>query len=90
MEKYWLRENERTMFSWLSYILSSESKLTLFPSFIVLNFNFFCLNTFIWHYYSNSDTKKIEKIQERALRFVHCDFQSHKELRGRAGVPIPY
>ncbi len=33
----------------------------------------------------------MEKIQERALRFAYCDFQSsYKELRERAGVPILY
>ena len=41
------------------------------------------------YYCSFSDTKKMEKIQERALRFVYYDFQSSLwELRERAGVPI--
>ncbi len=33
----------------------------------------------------------MEKIQERALRFVYCDYQSsYKELRGKAGVSTLY
>ena len=37
--------------------------------FIVSNIKF-CPT--VWHYWSISDTKKMEKIQERALRFVYC------------------
>ncbi len=57
----------------LSHVLSSEAKLRLVRSFIILVSNFNSCPT-LWHYSSISDTK-MEKIQERALRFVYCDFQ---------------
>ena len=45
----------------------------------------------VWHYCSKSDTIKIEKIQERALRYVYCDFNSsYSTLRDRAEKPLLY
>ena len=40
------------------------------------NFNFCPLS---WHFCSEGNTKKIEKVQERALRFVYDDFVSTYE-----------
>ena len=61
----------------LSYIvnsmLSTEEKLTLVRRFILCHFNF-C--PAVWNFSSVTDTKMIEKIQERALHFVYgrCNF----------------
>ena len=53
--------------------LNKFIRLTIFHSFILSNFNF-C--TISWHFCSENNTKKMEKIQERALRFVYNDYQT--------------
>ena len=57
----------------LSKLLDTKSKLTIFKSFILSNFNY-CAT--VWHFCGKQDAQKLEKIQERALRFVYCDYQS--------------
>ncbi|KAK3101622.1 hypothetical protein FSP39_004953 [Pinctada imbricata] len=52
------------------------SKLTIFHTFIMSHFNFCPL---AWHFCSLSNTKKLEKVQERALRFIYSDFTSSYE-----------
>jgi hypothetical protein len=47
------------------------SRLTIYYSFILSNFNY-CPVT--WHFCSEKNTKKMEKIQERALRFIYNDY----------------
>ena len=51
----------------LANILTVEAKLLLVRSFIVSHFKF-CST--VWHFCSISNTRKMEKIQERALRLV--------------------
>ena len=53
----------------LCRFLTKQGKMT---SFIVSNFNYCPL---AWHFCSDSSTNKIEKIQERVLRFLN-DFTS--------------
>lgn len=65
--------------------LCNLSKMTIFYTFILSNFNFCPL---AWHFCSTSNTKKIEKIQERALRFVYEDyFSTYDELLAKANLP---
>jgi hypothetical protein len=45
-------------------------------TFILSNFNY-CPVT--WHFCSEKNTKKIEKIQERALRFIYEDYENTYE-----------
>ena len=45
----------------------------LYRCFILSNFNYCPL---VWHFCGIEDTKKMERIQERALRFVYSDFTS--------------
>ena len=47
--------------------------MTIYNSFIVSIFNYYPL---AWHFCSSSSTNKLEKIQERALRFINNDFTS--------------
>ena len=47
--------------------LTVEAKLALVRSFVVSHFKFFST---VWHFCSISDIRKIEKIQERPLRFA--------------------
>ena len=61
------------------------SRLTIFHSFILSNFNFCPLS---WHFCSKGNTEKIEKIQHRALRFVYDDYSSsYQELLTKAKLP---
>ena len=49
------------------------------------NFNFCPL---AWHFCNKNNTSKLEKIQERALRFIYDDFvSSYDELLVKAKVP---
>lgn len=48
-------------------------KMTIYHSFILSNFNYCPLT---WHFCGEVNTKKIEKIQERALRFIYNDYSS--------------
>ncbi len=57
----------------LSTMLPMDPKLTIFIAFIVSNF-LYC--TVVWHMCSKSDTKKVEKVQERALCFIYRKFES--------------
>ena len=56
--------------------LSRLNKLSIFHTFILSNFNFCPLT---WHFSSDGNTKKMGKVQERALRFVYEDFSSSYE-----------
>jgi hypothetical protein len=52
------------------------------------NFNFCPLS---WHFCSETNTKEIEKIQERALRFVYQDYEaSYENLLIKAKMPTQY
>jgi hypothetical protein len=53
--------------------LSKLGKLTIYYSFILSNFNYCPL---VWHFCGEGNTKKLEKIQERALRFIYNDSQT--------------
>jgi len=46
-----------------------------------------CCQT-VWHFCRSSDVRKLERIQERALRAVYCDNKStNEELLLRATLP---
>ena len=47
--------------------------MTIYNSFIISNFNYCPL---AWHFCRMSSTNKMEKVQERALRFINNDFTS--------------
>ena len=57
----------------LGRFLTKQCKLTIYNSFIVSNFNYCPL---AWHFCSMSSTNKMEKVRERALRFINNDFTS--------------
>ena len=48
--------------------LNRLGKLTIYHSSILSNFNYCPV---IWHFCSEANTKKMEKIQERALKFIY-------------------
>ena len=57
----------------LSRFMGYNERRIIMQSFILSNFNYCAL---IWHFCSESNTAKIEKIQERALRLVLDDYIS--------------
>jgi hypothetical protein len=57
----------------LGSYLNRLNKITIFHTFILSNFNFCPL---AWHSCTNKNSKKLEKVQERALRFVYEDYNS--------------
>jgi histidinol phosphatase-like PHP family hydrolase len=50
--------------------------MTIYYSFIMSNFNYCPLT---WHFCSEANTAKIEKLQERALRSIYSDNIAHME-----------
>ena len=70
----------------LSPFLSKLNKLTIFHTFILSNFNYCPL---AWHFCFESNSKKLEKNQERALRFVYDYFKStYEEWLNKANIPF--
>ena len=57
----------------LGRFLTKQGKLIIYNSFIASNFSYCPL---AWHFCSVSSTNKLEKVQERALRFINNDFSS--------------
>lgn len=70
----------------LSKLLNSKSKLIIFHSFIISNFNFCPL---AWHFCTAANTEKIEKIQKRALKFVYPNSDlSYEALLAKTDLPL--
>ena len=57
----------------LGRFLTKQGKLIIYNSFIASNFSYCPL---AWHFCSVSSTNKLEKVQERALRFINNDYPS--------------
>jgi hypothetical protein len=57
----------------LGKYLNKLGKLTIYHSFILSNLNFCPLS---WHFCSEANTNKIEKIRERALRFINSTYEN--------------
>ena len=65
--------------------LSKLGRLTIYHSYIMSNFNYCPV---VCHFCGESNTKKMEKIQERALRFIYEDFNSdYDTLLLKSGLP---
>ena len=58
-------------------ILPFDTRMNLYRAFIVPHFNY-CAET--WHFCSKRASDKLEKINERALRFVYQDTNSSYEV----------
>ena len=57
----------------LGRFLTKQGKLIIYNSFIASNFSYCPL---AWHFCSVSSTNKLEKVQERALRFINNVYSS--------------
>ena len=53
--------------------LNYDAKKVVIESFILANFNYCSL---VWHFCSSESMKKLERIQERAFRFLFEDYNS--------------
>ena len=70
---------------WLKDSLDYASRLSMYNSFIMSNFNYCPV---VWMFTSKSSLSKLEDIQRRALRFVLDDYTSdYHELLNKADVP---
>ena len=67
--------------------LNRLNKLTIFHTFILSSFNF-CL--WAWHFCTEKNSKKIEKVQERALRFVYEDYNGVRSLFRQPIIPTAH
>ena len=65
--------------------LTKLGRLTIYYSFVMSNFNYCPV---VWHFCGEVNTQKMEKIQERALRFIYEDYNSSYEfLLKKSGLP---
>ena len=65
--------------------LPVKVKLQLYKTYISCHFNFCPL---VWHFCSASNTKMLEKLQYRALRFVFDNYESdYDALLAKANMP---
>ena len=68
----------------LSKFTTFESRMAIFRSFIMSNFNYCSL---VWHACGVQITRKLEKLQERALRFVYLyKVSSYDDLLTKANL----
>ena len=67
----------------LKQFIDFEERKTLVQSFVYSNFNYCPL---VWHFSSAKSLQKVERLQERALRFLFNDnSSSYEELLTKSG-----
>ncbi len=66
----------------LQFNLDKESILAIYRSYILSNFNCCPLT---WHFCGIQNSRNMEKIQERALRFVYEDYESTYDILLKKG-----
>jgi hypothetical protein len=74
--------SQQNILKWIGKYLNRLGRLTAYYSFILSNFNY-CPVT--WHYCSEHNSLKMEKIQERALRFIYNS--SYENLLEKSKLP---
>ena len=73
---------------YLRNLIPCKAKLLLYKSFI-LPYLTYCHLT--WHFCKSSDKRKLERIQERALRVIYRSHSAtYEELLRRADIPFLY
>ena len=69
----------------ISRFLKPSSRKIIYQSFVASNFNYCPL---VWHFCGKTNSHKLEKIQERALKIIYRDYEStYKELLGKSNLP---
>ncbi len=74
--------NHDMLYIGLQCNLDKESKLAIYRSYILSNFNCCPL---VWHCCVIQNSRNIEKIQERALRFAYEDYESTYDILLKKG-----
>ena len=70
----------------LSNVLNVDTKILILQSYILSHFMYCCI---IWHFCSISDTKKIEKMQLKALRHIYKGYTAlYEMLREKCNRPM--
>ena len=68
----------------ISKYLDFKSKTIIYNSFILSNFNSCPL---AWHFCGKTNNQKLDKLQERSLRILYCDYSSHfQDLLGNTST----
>ena len=63
---------------------SFDEQRILVQSFIYSNFDFYC--PLVWHFSSTNSLQKIEKLQERAIKFLYNDeLSAYGDLLSKSG-----
>ncbi len=62
--------------------LDKESKLAIYRSYILSNFNYCPL---VWYFCEIQNSRNMQKIHERALRFVYEDYESTYDILLKKG-----
>ncbi len=76
--------NQVNVLKRLSPYLDFSSRMTIFQSFILSNFNYCPI---IWHSCTVKSANRLERLQGRALRFVYRDYtSSYEDLLRRADL----
>ena len=69
----------------LRNLILTMAKLQLFKAVILPNLTY-CST--VWHFCKASDSRKLERVQERGLRAVYCNWNStYSELLNSARLP---
>jgi hypothetical protein len=69
----------------IAHSFNQDTKLLLYKSFVLANFNYCPI---VWHHCGRSNTKKLEKVQERALKFTLNDYSAdYNTLLQKANLP---
>ena len=69
----------------IAHSLKDDIKLLLYKSFVLSNFNYCPI---VWHHCGVMNSKKLEKIQYRALKFIFNDYSStYDALLKKAKIP---
>ena len=69
-------------------LIPIHAKLQIYKSAILPQFDYFNL---VWHFCKASDKNKLERVNERGLRAVYCDYKSpYEELLKRAKLTTLY
>ena len=68
----------------ISKYLAFKSETIIYNSFILSNFNYCPL---AWHFCGKTNNQKLDKLQERSLRILYCEYSSHfQDLMGNTST----
>ena len=86
----WKKSSQRVgVINRLKTLIPQKAKLQLFKGAILPHLTYYCST--VWNFCRASDSRKLERVQERALRAIYCDSNStYLDLLQRAKLPTLY